>query len=150
MPAMTPDGVELNPANSEAFLARYQHFFDGLIRAVRLDFVPQQGVQPIGEPHRVIVECSVIDTQLGEPENWVNLVLNIHAASAIRLVRSNQTWIVLSQGLSIGFFDRTIYLAFDEQVRTRDEFLQADFLVTGERCIWSTLPYDDLPGSSRR
>src|SRR3954452_982725 len=135
----------LSPANVEAFLDHYQHFFDGMIRDVRVQFGRPQDKQRGSEPHGVLVECSVVDSQAPPPENWRNIVLDIEAVSAMRFIRGNQTWAVLSDGLSIGFFDDGRYLGFDAQLTTRDVFDRANFVIVGERCTWSVISYRELP-----
>jgi hypothetical protein len=135
----------LSLANFEAFLDRFQHFFDGLIRSVRVQFGRPQDKQCGGEPHGVLVECSVVDSQALPPGSWVNIVLDVEAVSAMRLIRGNQTWSVLSEGLSVGFFDDSVYLAFDDQMTARDEFMRANFLIVGERCVWSVVPNRESP-----
>ena len=137
----------LSAANSAAFLERYANFYDGLLRKVYLHLDRPKDRFTGDEPHGVTIECSVMINEDPPPgkwaDRWVNITLDVEAASRVKIVLGDHTWTVITYGLNIGFFDNEIYFAFDEEAHTREEFLAADFLITGARCRWSVGPYRD-------
>ncbi len=79
-------------------------------------------------------------------DRWVNITLDIEAASRVNITLGNHTWTVITHGLNIEFFDNEIYLAFDEEAHTRAEFLAVDFLIIGAHCRWPISPYSNPLG----
>ncbi|HEY8599927.1 MAG TPA: hypothetical protein VIL85_15930 [Thermomicrobiales bacterium] len=144
---MSTDSSETSPtilsaANVAAFLDRYQHFYDGLLRRLQLHFARSQDAQCGSEPHGVTIECSVIENSSTATDSWVNIIMDIEEVSEIRLILGNHTWTVLSGGLSIGFIGDNTYLAFNEdEAVTREDFIRSNFLIIGKRCTWTIRPY---------
>lgn len=131
---------ELVPSNLDRFIARFDHLYDGVVRDVRVRFTPEYTYA------HVALTLSVRDRETSEDNGWVNLTLEIGEVTQFILIEGNGTCSVLSNGLSVGFFDERIYLDFCPHAEASDslaDFLKSRFLVAGKNCVWTISPYTD-------
>jgi hypothetical protein len=132
---------QLLPSDTASFLERFQNFYDAVLRHVTVDFTRPQDNKAADVGRGVIITLSVPDWKDGNEEQWVNVVLDVEAVRELDIREGSTTSVVLSSGLSIGFFDGAVYLAIDEDADSREDFLQSAFHVVGERLSWSVEPY---------
>jgi len=134
---------EVLPSNAKQFLERFQNLYDSVIRTVKISFGQVRDRRATGVSRGVLVVLSAQDQTVAENDGWVNLSLEIEAVTEIVLVEGKTTSVVLSNGLSMGFFDGEIFLAFDAEAESIDEFRTSNFLVVGEKCTWATSSYQE-------
>jgi hypothetical protein len=136
--------MEISPTNVSEFLTRFQNFDDALIRSIHFSFVRQQDERPSSIKRGVVVLLSVQDQTSSRDEGWVNVRLDIEAVSEFHFAEGERTThVVLSQGLSVRFFDGKVYLAPDAETETLEEFRASELLIAGERCTWTVSDYKD-------
>src|SRR5437016_6006588 len=135
--------TELSTANVDEFLTRFQNFYDGLVRNVNFSFTRQRDTRPAGVPRGVVIVLSSQDQEATEDEGWANVTLDIEAVSEFVFIEGRTTSVVLSSGLSVGFFDDKVYLSIDWEAESIEEFRESQFLVIGERCFWTASKYGE-------
>jgi hypothetical protein len=132
------------------FLAKFNHGYDGVVRAVQLKFSPAE------ELGHAIVTLSVRRSGAKKNRNgWVNLRLSIDAVEEFSLRESSkESFRVLSSGLHIGSFGELLFFDFAPYSvcpAGMEDYRRSGFYVAGRSFTWREEPYSEhVAGKERK
>lgn len=89
------------------FLSRFAFGYDGLVREVRLLYASSRRAS-----HTALIELSVQDPEQGR-DAWCNLLLTVTGVSACRIAEGRTTYVVLSDGIFLGWTGDQLRLDLD-------------------------------------
>jgi hypothetical protein len=124
----------LTPDSLPAFLARFQNFYDGVLRAVEFRYRPGD--------RRLVVVASAKDAD--HPEGWSTVRLEVGGVSACLFREGPATCQILSDGLTVLFAPPGVHLSFSSPISdpaTAEEIATGDFFAVGRECRWEAGEY---------
>lgn len=123
-------------ADAERVLERFYRCNDGLIRRIDLAFEPDR------DDSRATIVCSVKDDAADAA--WVNVIFQVRGLREVAMVEGQTSFRVLSDGLTVGWFDGLIFLDFGpytSEPRGVDDFRRSRCYFAGLTATWEVAPY---------
>jgi hypothetical protein len=123
--------------DAPSFLERFYSFNDALLRRVEHSYSPSGHKQ-------TTITISGRDQQSETGRSNVTLV--IHDVSEIGFREGKDTRQVLSDGLTVAWFDERVWCDFSPyatEPESLDDFRRSDFYVVGKGLSWRTAPYGE-------
>lgn len=121
---------KLEVSSVREFLNRFNSFNDAVVRRVEHRYGTSGRRQT----------TLIISTQDQQPDSgWSNVVIVIDNVAEIALREDRSTRQVLSDGLSIAWFDGAVWCdlsPYSSEPVTVDDFRRSDFYVSGETLTW--------------
>lgn len=124
----------------EAFLSKFYHCADGVLREVRLDFISPTH-KPCG-----FVELSTRDSKGSGESGWVNLRLQVENLVEFRLSKGDrEDCVVLSDGIRIHHVGGGVFLDLGggeaPEPGTPEQHRASSFYLAGEALLWELVAY---------
>lgn len=121
----------------QGLLERFHGFDDGLIRSIRIDLAAPK-------PQRsATIVCSAREHTTGD---WCNVRWIVRGLLGFQLSEGKTSYIVLSQGIQIGWFDERIYLdlgPYTCEPDCEDDYRQSGMYFVGRQVHWLREPYNE-------
>ena len=127
----------LTAESTSLVLDRFYGFDDGLLRSVSIALPVSQSLRT------AVIVCAARDSSTSE---WVHVTWTVRGLSEFSLAQGHVSYIVLSQGLQIGWFAGRVYLDFGPYSCVpagEDDFRRSGFYFTGAHVTWSVGPYQE-------
>jgi hypothetical protein len=131
------------------FLAKFNHCYDGVVRAIQLEFSPSTAFG------NALVTLSVCHSETKTSQNeWVNVRLSISDVEEFSLRETpNEQSRVLSSGLQIGSFGELVFFDFAPYSvcpNGMEDYRRSGFYVAGHSFTWRVEPYSEQVSSKER
>jgi len=131
----------LTQADAESVLERFYRCNDGLIRRVDLVFEPNR------DDSRATIVCSVKDDAADAA--WVNVIFRVRGLRELTMSEGNVTYRVLSDGLTLGWFEGLVFLDFGPYTSEPsgvDDYRRSGCYFAGHSATWEAVPYTESAG----
>jgi hypothetical protein len=129
------------PGDADSVLERFYRCNDGLIRRVDLVFEPNR------DDSRATIVCSVKDD--AADAQWVNVIFRVRRLREFTMSEGNVTYRVLSDGLTLGWFEGLIFLDFGPYTSEPsgvDDYRRSGCYFAGHSATWEVVPYTESAG----
>lgn len=126
----------LTPDSVDAVLSRFNRFNDGLIRSIDVKFKTNR------DDSVAIVTVSTKDTSADD--DWFNVILRIQGLREVNFSEGRTSYIVLSDGLVVGWFEGLIFLDFgpySTAPKGVEDFRKSGCYFAGKSATWQVEPY---------
>ena len=125
----------------DSFLAKFNHCYDGVVRAIQMNFSPSK---TFGSS---LVTLSVCSGTKKKRDEWVNLRLSITDVEEFSLrENSRESCRVLSGGLQIGLFGELLFFDFAPYSvcpTGMEDYRRSGFYVAGRSFSWRVEAYSE-------
>ncbi len=126
----------LTPESTDAMLDRFNRFNDGLLRSIELSFRTNR------DDSEAVVTVSTRDTSADD--DWVNVTLRVRGLREVNFSEGRTSYIVLSDGLVVGWFEGLVFLdfgAYSTSPRGVEDFRKSGCYFAGKSATWEVEPY---------
>lgn len=131
----------LTQADADRVLERFYRCNDGLIRRIDLVFEPNR------DDSRATIICSVKDD--AADAEWVNVIFRVRGLRELSMVEGRTSYRVLSDGLTVGWFDGLVFLDFGPYTSEPsgvEDFRRSGCYFAGLTATWEVVPYAESTG----
>lgn len=128
---------QLTKQNSQEFLDQFHCFDDGIIRSIHVVLGPTR------LQRSATLICSARDQIAGE---WRNVRLEVAGLDEFSLTEGRSSYIVLSQGIQLGWFGDRVYLdlgPYTCEPDCEEDFRRSGMLFVGRELSWGSEPYSE-------
>ena len=133
----------ISSTNAQAILDSYYQFSDGLVRYVAIEFGSTKSER------KAIIICSARDR---EDDAWCNVIWEVSGLAAFAISDGPTSYVVLSQGIQIGWFADKVYFDLGPYTSEPDcegDFQRSGFYFCGHGLSCQKVPYDEHPRRSQ-
>lgn len=129
---------ELRHYGVETFLARFHNFRDATVQHLEVLTVQEDDVKGSRRDLRIVISSN---DYLAQPRDArAEITMEVRAVVEISPIDDISTPRELWTGFSISFITNQVYVAFDTEAHTAQQYRQAEFYAIGEAFYWSAAP----------
>lgn len=128
-------GSALSAESVEAFLHRFRHFYDGVIRRIAFDFAPRSKSAAI----------DLMGQDGDHADAWVICTLRIDGVQEFIVQERAASFLVLSDGVKFLWDDGKVFVDFGtvEDEPDLNEIRSGGFYLSGQHIEWDVRPLAD-------